>query len=207
MYPFERFSESAKGTLTRAQQEAEQGGQSYIGTEHLLLGLMGDGNSLAAVTLATCGLDMATIRTDLQAALQSDRASVLSQIVPTSRVKRIIELAFELAKADNSHVVDTGHLLMAIAEEGHGMAAQVLRDRGLTVERVRNEIAGLRNGGKTEAAGAGPPPVRQHLALKDDKGRAIAVDILFSHDYSEEEQHVVASRIRGAVERAEGTEN
>lgn len=202
MYPFERFSESAKGSLTRAQREAENGGQSYIGTEHLLLGLAGQEDGLAAMALSNFGLELLTVRAIIRQALVQDRPSALSQIIPTSRVKRIIEMAFELARSENSSFVDTGHLLVAIADEGHGIAAQVLVDRGIPPSRVRDEISAMRKAGQADhfrGTGESPPSRYQHLDIQDAEGKTIAIEIIFPREYSEARCSKVVAQVKAAV--------
>src|SRR5438270_6683501 len=200
MYPFERFSENSKAVLTFAQGEAERAHHSYIGTEHLLLGLMGEGHGLAALALKNCGVEFAALRADVESALRNaSPESPITQIVPTSRVKRVIELAFGEAQREGMSQVETSHLLGALLLEGHGIGAQVLVARGVTIERVYAEIAELRSAGKIEGHGPGPPPIRQHLAATDENGKPIAVDLLFPADYSVEQQLIVVSRVRRAI--------
>lgn len=199
MYPFERFSENAKHVLTLAQGEAEQAHHHWIGTEHLLLGLMEEQHGLAAVALTNMGIQIAEVRGAISSILQSSPQIGITQFLPTSRVKRVIEIAFEEARRDNMSQVETGHILIALLEEGEGVAAHVLEDRGVTVEKARGEIAGLRSGGKTEAVGGGPSPTRRHLALSDENGKPIGIDVLFPADYSREQQDRLMTRIVQAV--------
>jgi ATP-dependent Clp protease ATP-binding subunit ClpC len=201
MYPFERFSENAKGVLTCAQGQAERAHHSYIGTEHLLLGLMEEGRGLAATALRNMGLQLADLEADVEVALRkAPHESRITQIIPTSRVKRVIELAFDQAHREGMSQVETSHLLSALLLEGHGIGAQVLAARGVTVDRVAAEVAGLRAAGGAEGHWSGPSPSRRHLALTDAKGRPVAVDVLFPRDYSAEEQDDLMLRIHQVVE-------
>ena len=202
LYPFERFSESAKGVLTLAQDEAQRRRDSYIGTEHLLLGLIRQGDAVGAAVLKNLGIERARIRAAIDRMMQANPREVTQQIIPTSRVKHVIELAFEEARRDNSNVVGTGHLLVALILENDGIAAQVLRELTLTIDSVRAELAQLKNAGVMETVGGlGRPPILlRHLDLADERGKTIAIDILFPPDYSEQQCTEVASRIESAVQ-------
>ena len=143
MYPFERFTEKAKKVLTLAQDEAEKSHHSYIGTEHLLLGLLREGDGLAAKVLGNLGVEIEKVRTTIESVLGRNERLVVQQIIPTSRVKKVIEIAFEEAKRMGSNHVDTEHVLLGLLIEGEGIAAHVLQDLGATLERVREELATL----------------------------------------------------------------
>ena len=140
MYPFERFTEKAKKVLTLAQDEAEKSHHSYIGTEHLLLGLLREGDGLAAKVLANLGVEIDKVRTTIESVLGRNERIIVQQIIPTSRVKKVIEIAFEEAKRMNNTYVGTEHLLLGLLIEGEGIAAHVLEDLGANLEKVRQEL-------------------------------------------------------------------
>ncbi|MHB1574948.1 MAG: ATP-dependent Clp protease ATP-binding subunit [Candidatus Dormibacteria bacterium] len=140
MYPFERFTEKAKKVLTLAQDEAEKSHHSYIGTEHLLLGLLREGDGLAAKVLGNLGVEIDKVRTTIESVLGRNERIIVQQIIPTSRVKKVIEIAFEEAKRMNNTYVGTEHLLLGLLIEGEGIAAHVLEDLGATLEKVRQEL-------------------------------------------------------------------
>jgi len=140
LYPFERFTEKAKKVLTLAQDEAEKSHHSYIGTEHLLLGLLREGDGLAAKVLASLGVEIEKVRTTIESVLGRNERIIVQQIIPTSRVKKVIEIAFEEAKRMNNTYVGTEHLLLGLLIEGEGIAAHVLEDLGATLEKVRSEL-------------------------------------------------------------------
>ena len=99
MYPFERFTERAKKVLALAQEEAERSHHSYIGTEHLLLGLLREGDGLAAKVLNNLDVEIGKVRQMTESLLGRNAGlTVLQQILPTSRVKKVIELSFEEAR-------------------------------------------------------------------------------------------------------------
>ncbi|MBV8528121.1 MAG: NDP-hexose 4-ketoreductase, partial [Candidatus Dormibacteraeota bacterium] len=126
MYPFERFTDAAKEMLTLAQQEAERSQHSYIGTEHLLLAMTRQSGAIASVVLMRLGVAHDDVRERIVAVLGREERIVIQQIIPTSRVKRVIEMAFAGAQQQDSRVVATDHVLIALALEGEGIAAHVL---------------------------------------------------------------------------------
>jgi ATP-dependent Clp protease ATP-binding subunit ClpC len=144
LYPFERFSERATKVLMLAQEEAERSHHSYIGTEHLLLALLREGDGLAAKVLNNLGVEIDTVRQTIESLLGRDKGlTVLQQIIPTSRVKKVIEISFEEARRMGHNYVGTEHLLLGLLREGEGIAAHILEDLGATTDKVRAEIERL----------------------------------------------------------------
>jgi ATP-dependent Clp protease ATP-binding subunit ClpA len=137
-YPFERFTEDAKRTLVAAQEEAELMRVEYIGTEHMLLGLLRVDSGAATRILARFGVSIDRVRSAV-GALRGMHSSV-QRVIPTSRVKRVIEISFQEADRMGHDLVDTGHLLMGLVIEGQGIAALVLQDLGATADRVVAEV-------------------------------------------------------------------
>jgi ATP-dependent Clp protease ATP-binding subunit ClpC len=140
LYPFERFTERAKKVLTLAQEEAERSHHSYIGTEHLLLGLLREGEGLAAKVLNNLGVEINKVRSTIESVLGRNERIIIQQIIPTSRVKKVIEISFEEARRMGNNYVGTEHLLLGLLIEGEGIAAHVLEDLGANLEKVRGEI-------------------------------------------------------------------
>src|SRR5207302_6580868 len=132
MYPFERFTDEAKGVLTLAQQEAERSHHSYIGTEHLVIGLSRQ-DGLAAKALANLGQNVEGLRQATRQILEKEGGAVVQAPIPTAEVKRVIEKAFAEARANRSPNVGTDHVLLAILIEGEGVGAKVLVERGVTL--------------------------------------------------------------------------
>jgi hypothetical protein len=155
IYPFERFTERAKHVLTLAQEEAERSHHSYIGTEHLLLGLLRESDGVAAKALRNLGLDSGQVRQTIASVLGRNERIIVQQIIPTSRVKIVIEISFEEARRMGHNFVGTEHLLLGLLLEGEGIAAHVLEDLGATIDKVRAEIEHLLATG-TEEAVPGP---------------------------------------------------
>jgi ATP-dependent Clp protease ATP-binding subunit ClpC len=140
MYPFERFTEDAKRALTLAQEEAERSHHSYIGTEHLLLALLRVQDGVACRVLTDLGVDIGTVREVIKSVLGRNERIIVQQIIPTSRVKRVIELSFEEAMRLGHSEVDTGDVLLGLIIEGEGIAAHVLQDLGATLGKVRTAM-------------------------------------------------------------------
>ncbi len=136
MYPFERFTEDGKRVLTLAQEEAERAHHSYIGTEHLLLGLLRLESGSAYRVLTRLGVSIDPVREKIKTVLGRSERILIQQIIPTSRVKKVIEISFEEAQRMGHTEVDTAHMLLGLVIEGEGIAAQVLADLGAPAERV-----------------------------------------------------------------------
>ena len=143
MYPFDRFTDYAKELLTLAQVEAERTGFSYIGTEHLLLACFGNPEFHAAKMLAGLDIKHEGVSAAIDKAIGDKRPARLPRIIPTSRVKRVIEIAFNLCGSMGDARVGTNHLLLALATERDGIAAHVLKDLGATKERIVSEMSQL----------------------------------------------------------------
>lgn len=134
-YPFERLSQDAKRTLVYAQDEAEATGAGCIDTEHFLLAMFRLGEGSAHRALVHLGVDEVRLRGKLESVLgQGQRAGV--RVIPTTRVKRVIEIAFGESQRMGKEAVDSGHLLMGLAIEGEGIAFHVLQDYGASEARV-----------------------------------------------------------------------
>jgi len=150
LYPFERFTERAKRVLTLAQEEAERSHHSYIGTEHLLLGLLREHDGLASKVLNDLGIEIGRVRQTIESVLGSNERVIIQQIMPTSRVKSVIEISFEESRRMGHNFVGTEHLLLGLLLEGEGIAAHVLEDLGVTVQAARREIELLLANGMKE---------------------------------------------------------
>ncbi len=171
MYPFERFTERAKKVLTLAQEEAERSHHSYIGTEHLLLGLLREGEGLAAKVLNNLGVEIGKVRQTIESVLGRNERIIIQQIIPTSRVKKVIEISFEEARRMGHNYVGTEHLLLGLLIEGEGIAAHVLEDLGATLEKVRSEIERLLHDSSAETEAEPAPKKPSKTPLLDQFGR------------------------------------
>ncbi len=140
VYPFERFTATAQKMLTHAQGEAKAAGHAYIGTEHLLLAAFADSSSESAAVLATLGVSEGAARATIDKVLRGKKLAPRDRIVPTARVKKVIELAFKLCGAAGQPRVTSGHILLALSIEGQGIAAHVLSDLGASKENIESAL-------------------------------------------------------------------
>ncbi len=136
-FPFDRFSVHAKEALLMAQEESQKHGQGYIGPEHLLLGLVRVKAGFAAAVLPGLGIDAAAVEAQLES--PPEKPSI-QRLIPTSRTKRVIEIAFRLASDSNHRCVGTGHLLVGLVTEADGATAAVFKEKAVTPDRITAEI-------------------------------------------------------------------
>lgn len=139
-YPFDAFTEAAQQMLTAAQSEATKTGLSYIGTEHLLLAALANPESQAGQALGALGVTKSAVREALANKEIQGTLPAKHVLVPTSRVKSVIEIAFETCAQASEIKVTTGHLLIALAAEGDGIAARILLDAGATPEAIARAL-------------------------------------------------------------------
>jgi ATP-dependent Clp protease ATP-binding subunit ClpA len=141
MGPFDRFNDRAKRVLALAQDEAIRFNHNYIGVEHLLLGLVREGEGVAARALDSLGVELSKARTSVEFIIgRGDATTTPSEITLSPRTKKVIELAIDEArKLGHSHV-GTEHLLLGIVREGEGIASGVLESLGVGLEKVRHQV-------------------------------------------------------------------
>ena len=145
---FNRFTERARKVIVYAKEEARRFNHDYIGTEHLLLGLIREGEGVAAAVLQKLGLDLETIRLEVEKLVQpGPQTQVLGDIPFTPRSKKALELAAEEARALGHNYIGTEHLLLGLVKEGEGMAYRVLLNLGLDLGKLRNEVMELLGSG------------------------------------------------------------
>jgi ATP-dependent Clp protease ATP-binding subunit ClpA len=165
MYPFERFTERAKTVLKLAQQEAELSRHSYIGTEHLLLGILREEGCLARIVLNALGVELEPARGAITAMLGAPRI-IAQSVLPTSRVKKVIELAFVESVRVGHNYVGTEHLLLGLLIEGEGVAAKVLQSMGVTLDTARAEIDRQFTERGAEPPGPPPTPIQHFTTVR-----------------------------------------
>jgi ATP-dependent Clp protease ATP-binding subunit ClpC len=136
---FDKFTERARRVLTLAQEEAQRFNHNYIGTEHLLLGLVREGDGVAAKVLANLGVELNKVRSAVEFIIGRGDRAVMGEIGLTPRAKKVIELAVDEARRLNHHYIGTEHLLLGLVREGEGIASGVLESLGVNLERVRAE--------------------------------------------------------------------
>ena len=150
---FQRFTERAQKVLVLAQEEARRLKYPYIGTEHILLGLIKEGEGIAAKALEQMNISAEKVKTVVEQMVEVGKQSVPADIPPTPRAKKVLELAVEESRRMGHNYVGTEHLLLGLVREGEGVAAQVLVSLGADLERVRQQVLTMLGG----ASGGGQP--------------------------------------------------
>ncbi|MEW4452575.1 ATP-dependent Clp protease ATP-binding subunit [Bremerella sp. JC817] len=141
---YERFTDRARKVMQLANQEAQRFNHEYIGTEHILLGLIKEGSGVAANVLKTLEVDLRKIRLEVEKLVQSGPDMVtMGKLPQTPRAKKVIEYSMEEARNLNHNYVGTEHILLGLLREQEGVAAQVLMNLGLKLEDVREEVLNL----------------------------------------------------------------
>ncbi len=138
---FDRFTKRARHVLALAQEEAQRLNHNYIGTEHLLLGLVREESGVAARVLKDLGVEPKALRKGVEEMIGRGERKVLGKISLTPRTKRVIELAVDEARRLGHHYIGTEHLLLGLAREGEGIAVDVLKSLGVNLDRLRTETA------------------------------------------------------------------
>src|SRR3954468_6281 len=141
---YERFTDRARKVMQLANQEAQRLNHEYIGTEHILLGLVKEGSGVAANVLKNLDVDLRKIRLEVEKLVQSSpEVGTPGKLPQTPRAKKVIEYSIEEARNLNHNYVGTEHLLLGLLREQEGVAAQVLMNLGLRLEDVREEVLNL----------------------------------------------------------------
>ena len=141
---YERFTDRARKVMQLANQEAQRFNHEYVGTEHVLLGLIKEGSGVAANVLRNLDVDLRKIRNEVEKIVQAGPEMVtMGKLPQTPRAKKVIEYAIEEARNLNHNYVGTEHLLLGLLREQEGVAAQVLMNLNLKLEEVREEVLNL----------------------------------------------------------------
>lgn len=144
MAMFNRFTERARKVILLAKEEAKRFNHDYIGTEHILLGLVREGEGVAAAVLMGLGLDPTRVRMGVEKLVQPGTGAAVTGDIPfTPKAKKAIELAMDEARELGHNYIGTEHLLLGLIREGEGVAAQVLINLGLNLDKVRDEVMQL----------------------------------------------------------------
>ena len=152
---FEKFSERARRVLSLAQEEAQRFNHNYIGTEHILLGLVRETEGVAARVLSNLGVELTKVRSAVEFIIGRGEKSVPGEIGLTPRAKKVIELAVDEARRLNHSYIGTEHLLIGLLREGEGVAAGVLESLGVTLEKIRNETSRVLSQNAPQSAQSG----------------------------------------------------
>ena len=137
---FDKFTDRARKVLTLAQDEAQRFNHGYIGTEHLLLGLVREGEGVAARVLENMNVELPKVRTAVEFIIGRGDRPVVGEVGLTPRAKRVIELAIDEARRLGHNYIGTEHLLLGLVREGEGIAAGVLESLGVNLDKVRHEV-------------------------------------------------------------------
>src|SRR5687768_15162840 len=188
---YERFTDRARKVMQLANQEAQRFNHEYIGTEHILLGLVKEGSGVAANVLKNLDIDLRKIRLEVEKIVQTGPGGeqvVMGKLPHTPRAKKVIEYSMEEARNLNHNYVGTEHILLGLLREQEGVAAQVLMNLGLKLEEVREEVLnllghGIEGGEGTERSGreGGTP---SEPGTKSSKSKTPALDS-FGRDLTE----------------------
>jgi len=149
---FDKFTDRARKVLTLAQDEAQRFNHNYIGTEHLLLGLVREGEGVAARVLENMNVELPKVRTAVEFIIGRGDRPVVGEVGLTPRAKRVIELAIDEARRLGHNYIGTEHLLLGLVREGEGIAAGVLESLGVNLDKVRHEVIRV----LSQSSAAGP---------------------------------------------------
>jgi ATP-dependent Clp protease ATP-binding subunit ClpC len=172
---WQRFTERARKVVFYAQEESGRLGDNYVSTEHLLLGLIRENDSVAARILDRLGVSLARIRTEIERQVtQGDGRKGEMQLTP--RAKRVIDLAYDEARQLNNNYIGTEHILLGLIREGEGLAGRVLAKLGVDLEMTRREISEVQETSKGE-----PQPTPRSRPLRSHRAQNNEVNPMLSH--------------------------
>ena len=156
---FNRFTERARKVIILAKEEARRFNHDYIGTEHILLGLIKEGEGVAAAVLQSLGLNLHTLRLEVEKLVRVGPSTIISGDIPfTPKAKKALELSMDEARRMGHNYIGTEHLLLGLIREGEGAASHILLNQGLDLKRVRSEIMKLLGSVTSQEAPTGPGP-------------------------------------------------
>ncbi len=158
---FERFTEKAIKVIMLAQEEARRLGHNFVGTEQILLGLIGEGTGVAAKVLKTLGVNLKDSRIEVEKIIGRGSGFVAVEIPFTPRAKRVLELSLEEARQLGHNYIGTEHLLLGLIREGEGVAARVLENLNIDLTKVRTQV--IRMLGETAEVGTGASTTKGNL--------------------------------------------
>lgn len=188
---YERFTDRARKVMQLANQEAQRFNHEYIGTEHILLGLVKEGSGVAANVLKNLDVDLRKIRLEVEKLVQSGPEMVtIGKLPQTPRAKKVIEYSMEEARNLNHNYVGTEHILLGLLREQEGVAAQVLMNLGMKLDDVREEVLNLLGHGMESAevgergGREGNNPSEPGASSKGGKSKTPALDS-FGRDLTE----------------------
>ncbi len=152
---FERFTEKAIKVIMLAQEEARRLGHNFVGTEQVLLGLIGEGTGVAAKTLKSMGVNLKDARVEVEKIIGRGSGFVAVEIPFTPRAKRVLELSWDEARQLGHNYIGTEHLLLGLIREGEGVAARVLENLGVDLNKIRSNVVKMLGESKPQAVSSG----------------------------------------------------
>jgi ATP-dependent Clp protease ATP-binding subunit ClpC len=152
---FERFTEKAIKVIMLAQEEARRLGHNFVGTEQVLLGLIGEGTGVAAKTLKSMGVNLKDARVEVEKIIGRGSGFVAVEIPFTPRAKRVLELSWDEARQLGHNYIGTEHLLLGLIREGEGVAARVLENLGVDLNKIRTNVVKMLGESKSQAITTG----------------------------------------------------
>ena len=167
---FERFTEKAIKVIMLAQEEARRLGHNFVGTEQILLGLIGEGTGVAAKVLKSMGVNLKDARIEVEKIIGRGSGFVAVEIPFTPRAKRVLELSLEEARQLGHNYIGTEHLLLGLIREGEGVAARVLENLGVDLSKVRTQVIRMLGETAEVAAGSGGSQGRNKTPTLDEFG-------------------------------------
>lgn len=167
---FERFTEKAIKVIMLAQEEARRLGHNFVGTEQILLGLIGEGTGVAAKVLKSMGVNLKDARIEVEKIIGRGSGFVAVEIPFTPRAKRVLELSLEEARQLGHNYIGTEHLLLGLIREGEGVAARVLENLGVDLSKVRTQVIRMLGETAEVAPGAGGSTGRNKTPTLDEFG-------------------------------------
>jgi ATP-dependent Clp protease ATP-binding subunit ClpC len=172
---FERFTDRARRVVVLAQEEARMLNHNYIGTEHILLGLIREGEGVAAKALESLGISLEAVQQQVKEIIGRGQQAPSGHIPFTPRAKKVLELSLREADGLGHNYIGTEHILLGLIREGSGVAAQVLVKLGADLNRTRQQVVQLLHGHRGEdVTGAGPPLPDDALARVDSLDHRLA---------------------------------
>jgi len=190
---FERFTDRARRVVVLAQEEARMLNHNYIGTEHILLGLIHEGEGVAAKALESLGISLEAVRQQVEEIIGQGQQAPSGHIPFTPRAKKVLELSLREALQLGHNYIGTEHILLGLIREGKGVAAQVLVKLGGNLDRVRQQVIALEQENPTTEEL--PPAARRRTVRTHTSGAAEA----FAH--AERESAVLAAKLEEILSR------
>ena len=165
---FERFTEKAIKVIMLAQEEARRLGHNFVGTEQILLGLIGEGTGIAAKTLKGMGVNLKEARAEVEKIIGRGSGFVAVEIPFTPRAKRVLELSWDEARQLGHNYIGTEHLLLGLIREGEGVAARVLENLGVDLQKVRSNVVRMLGETRGSSTGGSSQPNRTKTPTLDE---------------------------------------